>query len=152
MLGAMAAVQPTFKESVESCLTQIVGVLFGALASIVLLVAVYIPRYLSDNSKILLAAILISLTTIIALFTLQADKALNPIFLAAYMITILVSGRVAAISCVFMSVVFGMIAMGSGYDYGLMVRVILTTMVGGVALLCVLNSVRLLYRKNVKES
>ena len=37
MLGAMAAVQPTFKESVESCLTQIVGVLFGALASIVLL-------------------------------------------------------------------------------------------------------------------
>ena len=35
MLGAMAAVQPTFKESVESCLTQIVGVLFGALASIV---------------------------------------------------------------------------------------------------------------------
>ena len=30
MLGAMAAVQPTFKESWESCLTQIVGVLFGA--------------------------------------------------------------------------------------------------------------------------
>ena len=37
MLGAMAAVQPTFKESVDSCLAQIVGVLFGALASIVLL-------------------------------------------------------------------------------------------------------------------
>ena len=28
-LGAMAAVQPTFKASLESCLTQIVGVLFG---------------------------------------------------------------------------------------------------------------------------
>ena len=37
MLGAMAAVQPTFKESWDSCLAQIVGVLFGALASIVLL-------------------------------------------------------------------------------------------------------------------
>lgn len=37
MLGAMAAVQPTFKESVESCLTQIVGVLFGAVAGVALL-------------------------------------------------------------------------------------------------------------------
>lgn len=37
MLGAMAAVQPTFRESVESCLAQIVGVLFGALAGVLLL-------------------------------------------------------------------------------------------------------------------
>lgn len=37
MLGAMAAVQPTFTESVESCLTQIVGVLFGALVGVVLM-------------------------------------------------------------------------------------------------------------------
>ena len=37
MLGAMAAVQPTFKESWDSCLAQIVGVLFGAISSIVLL-------------------------------------------------------------------------------------------------------------------
>lgn len=34
MLGAMAAVQPTFKESLDSCLTQIVGVLFGATVGI----------------------------------------------------------------------------------------------------------------------
>ncbi len=34
MLGAMAAVQPTFRASVESCLTQIIGVLFGALVGI----------------------------------------------------------------------------------------------------------------------
>lgn len=40
MLGAMAAVQPTFKESWESCLTQIVGVLFGAVLGVVLL---YLP-------------------------------------------------------------------------------------------------------------
>ena len=26
MLGAMAAVQPTFKESLESCLSQVIGV------------------------------------------------------------------------------------------------------------------------------
>ncbi len=31
MLGAMAAMEPTFKASLESCLTQIVGVSFGAL-------------------------------------------------------------------------------------------------------------------------
>ncbi len=37
MLGAMAAVQPTFRESLDSCLAQIVGVLFGAVASIALL-------------------------------------------------------------------------------------------------------------------
>lgn len=36
MLGAMAAVQPTFKESLESCLTQIVGVFFGAVMGILL--------------------------------------------------------------------------------------------------------------------
>lgn len=37
MLGAMAAVQPTFKDSVQSSLTQIVGVLFGAVLSVGLL-------------------------------------------------------------------------------------------------------------------
>lgn len=37
MLGAMAAVQPTFRESLESCLTQIAGVIFGALAGVVLM-------------------------------------------------------------------------------------------------------------------
>ena len=37
MLGALSAVQPTFKDSVESCLTQIIGVLFGAVAGVLLL-------------------------------------------------------------------------------------------------------------------
>lgn len=36
MMGAMAAVQPTFKDSLESCLSQIVGVLLGALAGVAL--------------------------------------------------------------------------------------------------------------------
>ena len=36
MLGAMAAVQPTFKDSVESCQTQLVGALFGGLAGVLL--------------------------------------------------------------------------------------------------------------------
>ena len=36
MLGAMAAVQPTFTESVASSMTQIVGVLFGALMGVAL--------------------------------------------------------------------------------------------------------------------
>ena len=46
MLGAMAAVQPTFKDSVESCQTQVVGVLFGGLAGVVL-VALRLPMVLS---------------------------------------------------------------------------------------------------------
>lgn len=37
VLGAMAAMQPTFKESLEACLTQIVGVIFGAAVAIVLI-------------------------------------------------------------------------------------------------------------------
>lgn len=37
MLGAMAAMQPTFKESLESCLTQFLGVFFGALVSVLLI-------------------------------------------------------------------------------------------------------------------
>jgi uncharacterized membrane protein YgaE (UPF0421/DUF939 family) len=36
MLGAMAAVQPNFKESLASCLTQIVGVSLGAAAGLLL--------------------------------------------------------------------------------------------------------------------
>ena len=36
MLGAMDAVQPTFKASCRACLTQIVGVLFGAVMGMVL--------------------------------------------------------------------------------------------------------------------
>lgn len=35
-LGAMSAVRPTFKESLESCLTEIIGVLFGAIAGLLL--------------------------------------------------------------------------------------------------------------------
>lgn len=37
MLGAMEAMQPTFKDSVRSCCTQIVGVLFGAAVGLVLM-------------------------------------------------------------------------------------------------------------------
>jgi len=37
MLGAMAVVQPTFKESVDSCISQIIGVIFGAFIGVLLL-------------------------------------------------------------------------------------------------------------------
>lgn len=36
MLGAMAAMEPTFNESVSACLTQIVGVMIGSLAGVLL--------------------------------------------------------------------------------------------------------------------
>ena len=53
MLGAMAAVMPTFKESLESCLTQIVGVVFGALAG-VFLIAMPIPSLVAAGIGIIL--------------------------------------------------------------------------------------------------
>lgn len=37
MLGAMGAIQHTFQESLEACLTQFIGVLFGAAVSLLLL-------------------------------------------------------------------------------------------------------------------
>lgn len=36
MLGAMAVVQPTFKESLEACVTQTVGVIFGVVTGVIL--------------------------------------------------------------------------------------------------------------------
>lgn len=37
MLGAMSAVEPSFKDSIKSCLTQIAGVFFGAAVAVLLL-------------------------------------------------------------------------------------------------------------------
>ena len=37
MLGAMNAMEPTFRKSIEACLTQIVGMIFGVLAGVMLL-------------------------------------------------------------------------------------------------------------------
>lgn len=53
MLGAMAAMEPTFKASLESCLTQIVGVIFGAVVG-VLLMALPIPGLLAAGAGIVL--------------------------------------------------------------------------------------------------
>lgn len=53
MLGAMAAVQPTFRESLESCITQILGVIFGALAGVVLL-ALELPHLIATGIGIVM--------------------------------------------------------------------------------------------------
>lgn len=53
MLGAMAAVQPTFKESLESCLTQIIGVFFGGAVGVALL-ALPLPHLVSTGIGIIL--------------------------------------------------------------------------------------------------
>lgn len=53
MLGAMAAVQPTFKESVEACLSQIIGVVFGAICGILLL-ATKLPPFVATAIGIIL--------------------------------------------------------------------------------------------------
>lgn len=53
MLGAMAAVQPTFKESLESCMTQIIGTLFGALMGVILL-ALNVPSLVATGIGIIM--------------------------------------------------------------------------------------------------
>ena len=53
MLGAMTAVQPTFKESLEASIAQIVGVLFGAAAGIALLALPLPPLVLTGIGIIL---------------------------------------------------------------------------------------------------
>lgn len=53
MLGAMAAVQPTFKESWEACLAQILGVIFGGIVG-VLLLAVSLPPLVATGIGIIL--------------------------------------------------------------------------------------------------
>jgi uncharacterized membrane protein YgaE (UPF0421/DUF939 family) len=53
MLGAMAAVHPTFKESLESCLTQTIGVIFGALIGVFLLL-LKLPHFAATGIGIIL--------------------------------------------------------------------------------------------------
>lgn len=54
MLGAMTAVQPTFKDSLEASISQIVGVLFGAVVGIVLLLLPLPPLVLTGIGIILM--------------------------------------------------------------------------------------------------
>ena len=53
MLGAMAAVQPTFKGSLEACFSQILGVIFGGIVG-VLLLALRIPPLAATGIGIVL--------------------------------------------------------------------------------------------------
>lgn len=63
MLGAMAAVQPTFKDSLDSCKAQIVGVVLGALAS-VLLLALKLPPLVTIGIGIVFLITLYNVLTI----------------------------------------------------------------------------------------
>ena len=63
MLGAMAAVQPTFKESVKAFLSQIIGVIFGAIAGILLL-ALRMPPLVTTGIGIILVITLYNILRI----------------------------------------------------------------------------------------
>ena len=63
MLGAMAAVQTTFKDSLESCLTQMIGVVFGAFIA-VLLRFINLPPLISTGIGIILVITLYNLLSI----------------------------------------------------------------------------------------
>jgi len=57
MLGAMAAMQTTFKDSLESCLTQIVGVLFGGVMG-ALLRMLPVPQLVATGIGLVLVIVL----------------------------------------------------------------------------------------------
>ncbi len=61
MLGAMSAVQPTFRESVEASLTQIVGVAFGVAVSVLLLLLPWHPLLLTGIGIIIVISLYHSL-------------------------------------------------------------------------------------------
>ena len=63
MLGAMAAVQPTFKASLESCVTQTAGVIFGAAAGVILVALPTGP----------LTSVLIGIIFVITVYNLLPD-------------------------------------------------------------------------------
>ncbi len=63
MLGAMDAVQPTFKESVEAILSQVIGMVFGTLCS-VLLCALPLPPLVAVGIGIILIITLYNLLNI----------------------------------------------------------------------------------------
>ena len=53
MLGAMAAVMPTFRDSIESCLAQIIGVVFGGICGVVLQ-SLPVPQLMATGIGIIL--------------------------------------------------------------------------------------------------
>lgn len=89
VLGALAAVQPTFTESLESCLTQIVGVFLGALTGLVLL-ALRLPDLVATGIGIVLVITLYNALHIrfhpslacIIVVTLCNSSGVNPMYYA----------------------------------------------------------------------
>ena len=87
MLGALAAVQPTFQESLESCITQILGVILGALAG-VLLLALKLPP---------LVAIGIGIVFVITLYNALRLR-YSPVLACIILVTLCISPEVQPFS------------------------------------------------------
>jgi uncharacterized membrane protein YgaE (UPF0421/DUF939 family) len=85
-MGAMVAMEPTFRESFEACLTQVIGVLFGAVTGL-LLFALRIPPLVAMGIGIVLVIVLynglkIRFSPTLACFivvTLCIDPGLHPV-------------------------------------------------------------------------
>ncbi len=90
IMGAMVAMEPTFRESFEACLTQIIGVLFGAAMGLALF-AMKIPPLVAMGIGIVLVIVLynglrIRFSPTLACFmvvTLCIDPGLKPVVYAA---------------------------------------------------------------------
>jgi len=113
-------------------MNAMVAVLLGlVLACIVALIAAYLPRYLSGSSKALLTALLICTTLVIAFVSFRFSAVYNPVYFAAFLLTMLVSGRVAAVSVPFLALVFGLMSLGPVNDYAMFARTFCMTLLGG---------------------
>lgn len=90
IMGAMVAMEPTFRASLEACLTQIIGVVFGAVMGLVLF-ALKIPPMFAMGIGIVLVIVLynglkIRFSPTLACFmvvTLCIDPGLKPVAYAA---------------------------------------------------------------------
>ena len=83
MMGAMEAVRPTFKESLEAVLSQIVGVFVGALAG-VLLHTLPIPMVVSAGIGILIVVVFYNALRILFSISTTGDCMLLNVFPVSY--------------------------------------------------------------------
>lgn len=87
MLGAMAAVQPTFKGSLEACVTQTVGVIFGAAAGVLLMALPFGP----------LAAVMLGTILIITIYNML-PSAFSPSLPCFILVMVCTDSEMAPIS------------------------------------------------------
>lgn len=115
-------------------LTAILLAVFVAILMLVLsgLMAVYLSKIIKNPTRCLLTAILCVISVLFAYLLLKLNEYFIPSYLAVLLITLLVSGKVASVAAIFLSVIFGLIAAGPAQDYTLFAQVFCMALAGGL--------------------